>query len=530
MRNKVLTLPASARWGSALTTAFVAAAATYSWWHGVSPWLGFTIALVAGTATDMIWAAREIVPLPHIALLIASLQYGLAPWASNFYPSLYAEYQINDLPEYFDYAGPVLAAMTLGFLLSGMGLRLKHSDSERQYLNPGLLRELDFLLWGGVVFSLFFSHAQGSLAFVMVLLGCLRYIGAIGWMIVAAPGWKWRVGVLLLFEIYNASSSGMFHDLILWSLSLLAIYVFLRHVKRLVFVSALVGLVAAIFFLQDAKWTLRDAIWNESNEIVLFGKPMTFSPWTRPFVSAFCLVDSCTKFFSGGYSEESIANSVTRFNQGWIIDRVMHHMPSEEPFARGETIWGALRAAALPRFLAPDKLVVNGRVNMERFAGHDMVGDTTMNIGFGGEMYANFGLWGGVIGCGCYALVLGLFFRWAAVLAQKSPFWWAIAVFCGHWAFKAETDIGGVLNYVVKSVILVFFVTLLMPALRNELLGKSTEAGRSTDDPRGSRRQIRGRKSGFRSPHPDMEPVPATVPMEQHRISPIPNQIKNADA
>src|ERR1700722_13155964 len=111
MTNKQLTLPASARWGSAITTALVAAAITFPWWHDVSAWLGFTIALGAGTAADMIWAAREIVPLPHIAVLIACLQYGLAPWASNLYPSLYAEYQINDLREYFSYAGPVLAAV-----------------------------------------------------------------------------------------------------------------------------------------------------------------------------------------------------------------------------------------------------------------------------------------------------------------------------------------------------------------------------------------------------------------------------------
>ena len=515
MKDKRLTLPASARWGSARLyyRAGRGGLITFPWWHDVSMWLGFTIALASGTAADMIWAAREIVPLPHIAVLIACLQYGLAPWASNLYPSLYSEYQINDLREYFSYAGPVLAAVTFGFLLSGWGLRLKQSDYKREFINPQLLRELDFLLWGGMAVNYFGSNTTGSLAFVVVFpagMPEIRGLSRIGWMIVAAPGWKWRIGALLLFEIYGATSSGMFHDLILWSLSLLAIYVFLRHVKRLVFVSVLAGLVAGIFFLQDAKWTLRDAIWNESNEVVVFGKPMTFSPWMRPIVSSLCLFDSCTKFLTGGYTDESIANSVTRFNQGWIIDRVMHHVPSEEPYARGETLWGALRAAALPRVLDPDKLIVNGRVNMERFAGHDMVGDTTMNIGFAGEMYANFGLWGGVIGCGCYALMLGLFFRWAAVLAQKSPFWWAIAVYCGHWGFKAETDIGGVLNYVVKSVVLIFAVTLLMPSLRAELIGHWTKSRNQENDVKSGRSRSRRKRSAFRDSRRD---IPVGSPM-----------------
>jgi hypothetical protein len=514
----------------------IAAGLTYPWWHGVSPWLGFTIGLVVSTSADMIWAARQIVPLPHIAILIASLQYALAPWASNFYPSLYPEYQIDDLREYFSYAGPVLGAMAIGFLASGIGLRLKTPHFDGSAANPKLLRELDYLLWGGIVVSFFGSGTVGNLAFVVVLLGTLRFVGAIGWMILAAPGWKWRLAVLLIYEGYGATSIGMFHDLILWSLSLLAIYVFLRRVKRSVFVSVLVGLVAGVFFLQDAKWTLRAGIWEEGGDVIVFGKPMAFNKWTQPFVSVLCLIDSATKVFTGGYSDESIANSVTRFNQGWIIDRVMHHVPAEEPYARGETLWWALRATLLPRVFAPDKLIVNGRVNMERFAGHAMTGDTSMNLGFAGEMYANFGQWGGVAGCGVYALVLGLFFRWAAVLAQRSPFWWAIAVYCGHWAFKAETDVGGVLNYVVKGAIVAFVVTLFLPHLRAELLGRGSKIGGRTAEYTGRRARTRSRRSERSAAraalpvHSPVEPIPLTPPMAQGGIGTANSAIENTDA
>ncbi len=339
-QHQPLSLPAPARWASAVTAGLIMAAITYPWWQGVTIWLGFTIALVAATAADMIWAAREMVPLPHIAILIAALQYGLAPWASNFYPSIYPDYQINDLAEYFAYAGPVLAAITVGFIVSGMGLRMKSSRPHRSEASPQLLHELDWLLWGGMAVGIFGAGVTGSLAFVVVLLATLRFVGVIGWMIVAAPGWKWRVAVLLLYEMYGASSSGMFHDLILWSLSLLAIYVFLRHVKRLVFVSVLASLVVGVFFLQDAKWTLREGLWTEGGEVIVFGEPMTFTEWTRPFASVVCLVDSATKFFTGGYSDESIHKSVTRFNQGSIIDRVMHHVPSEEPYAARRDLVG----------------------------------------------------------------------------------------------------------------------------------------------------------------------------------------------
>jgi hypothetical protein len=481
-----------ARWASAATAGLFVAAVTYFWWHDVSMWLGFTVALVGATVADMIWIARDFVPLPHIAILVAALQYGLAPWASNFYPDILPDYQIADLPEYLGYAGPALAAMAIGFVASGIGLGLTRPVSQSNRATHQLLGELDLLLWGGMAVSFFGSGVVGNYAFVVVLLGSLRFIGAIGWMIAAAPGWKLRLGAVLLYEVYIAAISGMFHDLILWSLSLLAIYVYLRQVKRLVFVGVLAAMVFGVFCLQDTKWTVRAGIWDEGGEIIVFGKPMTYSKWTQPFVTALCFIDSSTKFFTGGYTDESIAGSIMRFNQGWIIDRVMHHVPEEEPYARGETLWWALRASVLPRALAPDKLRSDGKVNMERFAGHVMTGGTSMNLGFAGEMYANFGRWGGVVGCGLYALVLGLFFRWAAVLAQKSAFWWAIAVFCGHWAFKAETDIGSVLNYVVKSVVLIFAVTCAMPSLRRELLGRRPKIRRRRPEGRGPGSRVRG--------------------------------------
>src|ERR1035441_421181 len=110
---------------------------------------------------------------------------------------------------------------------------------------------------------------------------------------------------------------------------------------------------------------------------------------------------------------------------------------------------------------------------MERFAGYTLTEDTSMNLGFAGEMYANFGYRGGIVGCGVYALILGLLFRWVTVRAQTSPLWWAIAVYVGHWALKAETDIGTVLNYLVKAGFVVFVVVMCLPALRAELTGRA---------------------------------------------------------
>jgi hypothetical protein len=320
------------------------------------------------------------------------------------------------------------------------------------------------------------------------------------------------MGALLMHEVYTATLIGMFHDLVLWCFSLLAIFVFLRNLSRFTLVGGLFGLVVAVFILQDTKLALRRSIWNESAEVVVFGRPVTFSDWSRPFVSGLCLMDSATKLLRGGFTDESIGNSVTRFNQGWIIDRVMAHMPNDEPFARGETLWAAVNATLLPRFLAPDKVRIDGKMNMERFAAHSLGGGTSMNLGFAGEMYANFGLWGGAVGCGFYALALGLFFRGAAALSRRSAFWWAFAVYSGHWALKAETDVAGVMNYVFKATLVLLAVTWVMPSLRAELKGQRSAPKSRGHLPRGKwigfrRRRALDRVDADSNANPNLNPA-----------------------
>ena len=98
---------------------------------------------------------------------------------------------------------------------------------------------------------------------------------------------------------------------------------------------------------------------------------------------------------------------IFRLNQGYLVTAVMHKVPSQEPFADGNTITTAVIDAFVPRFLNPEKEEAGGRQKIKRFTNITLVGETSMNIGLLGESYANFGKVGSV----AFMFVYGLLMR-----------------------------------------------------------------------------------------------------------------------
>ena len=110
-----------------------------------------------------------------------------------------------------------------------------------------------------------------------------------------------------------------------------------------------------------------------------------------------------------------------------------------------------------------------------------------MNLGYAGEMYANFGYWGGIAGCFFYALLLGLAFRWAFKRAVVHPLWWALVPYVGLIGLKADDGIADILNWLVKATIVAAAVYYTFPAIRAAL---STDR---TWELRRVHRQVQGR-------------------------------------
>jgi hypothetical protein len=166
------------------------------------------------------------------------------------------------------------------------------------------------------------------------------------------------------------------------------------------------------------------------------------------------------------FTGDALTRTITRLNQGWIIARIMVWVPTSEPFAGGETLVTAFRAALVPRVLDPGKYEAGGLINFPRFTGLSMPAATSMNLSPAGEMYANFGRNGDLAAMLCFGLGLGLVYYRFASWAERSPIWWAWAPYVMLYTMQAENGIGEGVNHVAKSFLVMLAVVYYVPAWR----------------------------------------------------------------
>jgi hypothetical protein len=164
-------------------------------------------------------------------------------------------------------------------------------------------------------------------------------------------------------------------------------------------------------------------------------------------------------------SQGEFGDLLVRFNQGWIVERVMTYVPKTQPYASGDTLIDAAIFAVVPRFMVPNKRQGASGALFMKYTGFELRGDTKMGLGAIGEFYANFGAIGGVVGTFAYGYMLGWLFGVFAGRAVKNPLWWAAAAVVVLPGAEAGQNIEDILNHVVKAGIVFLIVLKAVPAL-----------------------------------------------------------------
>lgn len=483
--NKLLWFMSPSEWAIAIGVGMLVSLLCWPFYNKISLWIGPALLLTIVAVFHMVYAARHYVPLASVAIIVSGIQLVLAAWWSYYHPML-GDLDIGEgMGTYLSYAGPAFIAFSMCWFVACAGLSLsvnRHIWAVKQVMSSGLRRELDWLVFGGLgVMVLHRVVSFGGFDFVAVLLMNLRYVGALGWMILCAKGWRSRVAMVAVSELALSMESTMFHGILLWSALMFCVYAFRNQLRSKTIALLICAGLVAIVPLEYAKVNLRTATWYGGQVTSkLFGSEV--SSMSKPVAFVALFGDFVHGWFSDELGEEFSQHISERYNQGWIINQVMLHVPAVEPYAQGETIITAFSDAFLPRFLVAKKYVAGGREFMRRFAGIE-IGEVSMNLGYAGEMYANFGPYGGIVGVGIYGLTLGLVFRWICRRAMIRPLWWAFAPYILVLGFKAEEGIEDVVNWITKAAIISFVVIHACPALRAAL---STERKRKADNVRWS--------------------------------------------
>jgi len=463
------------RRGILISGAIAAVTAPYS--YHISPWITATVFLTVLTCFHMTTASQFMLPLPHIAILLAALQYVLAAWLSDYCPPTNRSYDIGtSLPRYLSYGAPAVFALGLGWLVVLIKLRPKRSRPEI-YSSPRLLLELDVLLAISIVataIGAFMERIEG-LTFVFVLLSNLRYLSVYARMLIKGRGWLWRLAFILGAEVLFAAGTGMLHTLLLWSLWTFAIWIYRFTPSARAIVVALAAAVILLPALQESKWELRQDMASSDPRTDMNETGFRELPIGRATSWISYLAKDLVQTVTLNIDQDFLADIAVRYNQGWIINRIMDWVPAMTPYASGATIKQALLGSALPRFIFTEKEKAGGRENMLRYAGMEMVGNTSMDLGFAGEMYVNFGFTGGLLGCTLYAVALGLLFRVMCRRAFVHPLWWSLVPYVFFAAVKAEDGIGNVVNWTVKACILLGGISIILPAFRHALFSRTIE-------------------------------------------------------
>lgn len=388
--------------------------------------------------------ANKII-VKDVIIAIALLQWVVGPTLSYmFYQDIPIFYMAVEEETYMSYVIPAVFAF-----IAGLYFPLFRRPIDENYM-LGRIKQLiatypylDFLLLGiGFISIAALRILPNSLWFVAILLSSGRFIGLFFLVINPYRPYKWWLfGATLLLIFVSVLGAALFHAFLLWSLFLLIIIGFLYKfsvTQKLLF---LVGFVFFLFIIQTVKHTYRNLSSSE-----------------RGLSSFSDMAVGSIKDEEGTFSEENLLGFVVRINQGWIIARVLHYVPTYEPFADGETVKEAVIAALVPRFIYQDKASAGGKANFTRFTGLRIGAGTSMDISLVGEAYVNYGRTGGMV----FMFIIGLFYSFLLYIVflytfrHPSLVLWIPMIFLQ--TVKAETDLVTTLNYAIKAVIMVAII------------------------------------------------------------------------
>ena len=432
------------------------------------------------------------VPIRELIICIALLQWIIAPVLSyHYFTESDFYYMIIPEERYMNFIVPATICFIVGLMFPIYTQKKREqgdlfiSKKSTQVDNAGYYIKRGRIIFGVGIFAfLIKANVPASVGYLFQLLSYCSIVGAF-YMIQGRARFNILYLIAALVPIFvSAAKTSVFHEFFLWGGFIVIVYTFIRKSNVLQKSALLVAAAGLIFAINSIKRDYRESIasfdlernddqnktqnhlkqWKEQHKVSEFRGEGKYNEQDGNVSQFFELVrykflsdETSTNVTKSGFNQEFI----DRLNQGWIIARIMFMVPQYENFADGETIVEGIKAALVPRILAPNKAGSGGKVNFERFTGLSL-GGASMNLGLIGEAYANYGVTGGMV----FMFVYGLFFSFifsiilnASIKAKDFIFWIPFVFF---YVIKAEEDFTTMFNQFVKSLMVMGGVMYLL--------------------------------------------------------------------
>lgn len=402
------------------------------------------------------------VALPGLISFVAAVEMLLAPVLANSFPPSFHLYDMAvPLGVYLQYAIPATMALWVGLHWPiSRNLEGQTRGFRTGPLSARVRWWLDVILFVSLLLATFPERFPGSLFFFVTVISSFRFFAALAWMITLTPGWKLRVAVVVAQLIVITSAQGIFYTLLQWAGFFVLVYGFRFRWRLKLAVALILALMSAVV-LQYIKADYRIYLHTGSPNLV--ERISAMAKMARAQIV--------------GPGEEHVPTTfgdvLVRFNQGWIVSNILYRVPNTVPYAAGDTVKDAVIYTLMPRALFPNKHEGASRVLFARFTGMRLDTSTTMGLSIIGEMYANFGYWGGVLGTFVFGSLVGLAFSIFFKLSQQNPLWWAAAPIVLLGAIEPAFNLEDISNYIVKSALVLFVFSSVIPGVRELLPRKA---------------------------------------------------------
>lgn len=416
------------------------------WYYSAAVGLSITVFI------NLLMSFGRKLPIFEILENVVCIMGLISPIVCYNYNLLLDKYKMAVPPEqYYGYMIPAVVLFIAGLSLALRGAALN---------SPDLIKRLKIfaqneptlglkLIYFAIPFDLLTDVFPIEIKNIAAVFADLLYVGL---TLIIVGGVKRSIrlrayGIFFILTFYKIAVTGMFTEIAWWSLFIGGIVLMTRPQltmwKKVAF--SLFGFIF-IFFIQSLKNDFRDKAWAE----VKTGNQIDNSTLLKAIIS-----DRITdpRIFLG---EENVYNTVSRLNQGINTSLVMRYIPDVQPYGYGENLYITLKASLIPRFMWPDKPLGSGYENMKRFAGIELQGNNSTNIGTFGEAYGNFGAFGGMIFMFFYGLFFNLVLSQLLIVCIRKPdlFAWLPFIFIS--ILSIETDILANVNTLVKGLMFTF--------------------------------------------------------------------------